>query len=97
MVEKDRDLPDIDDGRLEILSRQEAADDLNVSTRTFDRIQADGKIPFVMIGKRKKFLKRDLNVYVLAQRGILRCLAPFVAVCHVFTDIVCLFVKSYHQ
>ena len=97
MVEKNRGLPDIDDGRLEIRSRQEAADDLNVSTRTFDRILVDGKIPFVMIGKRKKYLKRDIDVYIMAQRTVLRCLVPFFAVCHVVIDIIFLFVKSYHQ
>ena len=36
-----------------LLSRKEAADELDVSTRTFDRIQREARIPFVIIGKRK--------------------------------------------
>ena len=53
-----------------LLSRREAADLLNVSIRTFDRIQIDDKIPFVTIGKRKKYLKRDIEVYIMGQRGV---------------------------
>ena len=53
-----------------LLSRKEAADELDVSTRTFDRIQREARIPFVMIGKRKKYLKRDIDVYIMAQRGV---------------------------
>ena len=53
-----------------LLSRKEAADELHVSTRTFDRIQQEAPIPFVMIGKRKKYLKRDIDVYIMAQRGV---------------------------
>ena len=53
-----------------LLSRREAADHLSVSTRTFDRIQQEARIPFVMIGKRKKYLKRDIDVYIMAQRSI---------------------------
>ena len=53
-----------------LLSRREAADRLSVSIRTFDRIQIDDKIPFVTIGKRKKYLKRDIDVYIMGQRGV---------------------------
>ena len=62
--------PDADATGSALLSRKEAADELRVSNRTFDRIQREARIPFVMIGKRKKYLKRDIDVYIMEQRGI---------------------------
>ncbi len=62
--------PDADATGSALLSRREAADLLNVSTRTFDRIQVDERIPYVKIGKRKKYLKRDIDVYIMEQRRI---------------------------
>ena len=62
--------PDSDATGPALLSRKEAADELDVSTRTFDRIQQDARLPFVKIGKRKKYLKRDIDAYIMAQRRI---------------------------
>ena len=53
-----------------LLSRKQASDELGVSTRTFDHIQREARIPFVMIGKRKKYLKRDIDVYIMGQRRV---------------------------
>ena len=54
MAEKDRDLPAVADGPFEILSRQEAAEELDVSTRTFDRIQQVARIPFVIVPREQE-------------------------------------------
>ncbi len=51
-----------------ILSRRQAAAWLGVSVRTFDRMQKDAAIPYVTVGKRKKFLLRDLETYLQSQR-----------------------------
>ncbi len=71
MAAETRHQPTVSDGaRSAVLSRRQAADYLGVSTRTFDHIQREARIPFVMIGKRKKYLKRDIDVYIMAQRGV---------------------------
>ena len=53
-----------------ILSRRQGADYLGVSLRTFDRLRAEAALPFVVIGKRRKFLKRDLDTYVAKRRSV---------------------------
>ena len=53
-----------------IYSRGQAADYLGVSLRTFDRLRAEAALPFVVIGRRRKFLKRDLDTYVAERRSI---------------------------
>ena len=53
-----------------LLSRRQAAAWLGVSDRTFDRIQKEAAIPFVMVGKRKKYLLRDLETYLQSQRSV---------------------------
>ena len=51
-------------------SRQQAAAYLDVSPRTFDRMQAEHQIPYVLVGRRKKYLQRDLDAYVYERRGV---------------------------
>ncbi len=53
-----------------ILSRGQAADYLDVSLRTFDRLRAEAALPSVVIGRRRKYLKRDLDVYIAEQRRV---------------------------
>jgi len=51
-----------------IYSRAEAAGYLDVSLRTFDRLRAG--LPYVVIGRRRKYLKRDLDAYIAERRSI---------------------------
>ncbi len=51
-----------------IYSRGQAAEYLDVSTRTFDRLRAT--LPYVMICRRKKYLKRDLDTYIAERRSV---------------------------
>ena len=51
-------------------ARQQAADYLGISIRTFDRLRSESGLPFVKIGRRKKYLQRDLDVLILASRTI---------------------------
>lgn len=51
-------------------SKKEAADYLGVSTRTFDRIQKDRVIPFVLVGSRRRYLLSDLDSYIKSRRSI---------------------------
>ena len=53
-----------------IRSRRQAAAFFGVSERTFDRLQKDAAIPFVIVGKRKKYLLRDLEIYLMSQRSV---------------------------
>ncbi len=53
-----------------ILSRRQAAAWLGVSVRTFDRMQKDAAIPFVMVGKRRKYLLRDLETFLMSRRSV---------------------------
>ncbi len=57
-------------GRSAVLSREQAADYLGISSRTFDRLRSESDLPFVTIGRRKKYLQRDLDVLILASRTI---------------------------
>lgn len=54
----------------EILSRREAAAYLGVSDRTFDRIKKEKAIPWVLIGRRRKYLLRDIEAYLMSQRSV---------------------------
>lgn len=54
----------------EILSRRQAAAYLGVSVRTLDRIQKEKVIPWVRVGRRRKYLLRDLEAYLMSQRGV---------------------------
>ncbi len=51
-------------------SRQEAAQYLGVSCRTFDRIQKAKAIAYVMVGLRRRYLQSDLDQYLQANRSI---------------------------
>ncbi len=53
-----------------ILSRRQAADYLDVSLRTFDRLRAEAPLPCVVIGRRRKYLKRDLDTYIAERRSV---------------------------
>ncbi len=53
-----------------IYSRGQAADYLGVSLRTFDRLRAAAALPYVVIGRRRKFLKGDLDTYVVERRSV---------------------------
>ena len=53
-----------------ILSRKEAASYLGISVRTFDRMQIEAAIPFVIVGRRRKYLRRDLEAYLLSRRSV---------------------------
>jgi len=54
----------------EILTRRNAAEYLGVSVRTFDRMQQDAVIPYVTVGRRKKYLLRDLETFLQSQRSV---------------------------
>lgn len=54
-----------------LLSRAEAAEYLNISTRTLDRLLADAQIAYVKLGSRGgriTFLQKDLDAYIDRQR-----------------------------
>ena len=53
-----------------IYSRGQAADYLDVSLRTFDRLRAEAPLPCVVIGRRRKYLKRDLDAYIAERRSV---------------------------
>ena len=53
-----------------IKSRREAAAYLGISVRTFDRMQIEAAIPFVIVGRRRKYLRRDLEAYLLSRRSV---------------------------
>ena len=59
-----------DPHQAEILSRRQASAYLGVSDRTFDRIQKETSIPFVMVGKRRKYMLRDLETYLMSHRSV---------------------------
>ena len=59
-----------DPGQVTILSRRQAAAFFGVSLRTFDRMQKEAAIPFVVVGRRRKYLQRDLEAYLLSQRSV---------------------------
>ena len=51
-------------------SRREAAAYLGVSTRTFDRIQNARAIAYVLVGRRRRYMRSDLDSYLKANRSI---------------------------
>ena len=51
-------------------SRSEAAAFLSISPRTFDRIQEARAIPYVVIGRRRRYLLSDLDNFLKANRHI---------------------------
>ncbi len=53
-----------------IYSRGQAAEYLDVSPRTFDRLRAEAALPYVVIGRRRKYLKRDLDAYIAERRSV---------------------------
>lgn len=59
-----------DSPHIVIKSRREAAAYLGVSDRTFDRIQKVKAIAWVRVGRRRKYLLRDLDAYLLSQRSV---------------------------
>ena len=71
MAAETRRQPAVSDGaRSAVLSREQAADYLGISTRTFDRLRSESDLPFVTIGRRKKYLQRDLDALILGSRTI---------------------------
>ena len=54
-----------DDGsRSQLLSRTQAAEYLGVSTRTFDRLRQERPVPYVRLGRRKKYQRTDLEALI---------------------------------
>ena len=53
-----------------LVSRRDAAAFLGISARTFDRLQKDNAIPYVLIRKRRRYLVSDLDSYVRSNRSI---------------------------
>ena len=53
-----------------IKSRREAAAYLGISVRTFDRMRKEAAIPFVVVGRRRKYLQRDLEAYLMSSRSV---------------------------
>ncbi len=53
-----------------LLTPKKAARFLDISNRTLDRIQKDHAIPFVIVGKRRRYLLRDLEIYLMSQRSV---------------------------
>ena len=53
-----------------ILSRKEAASYLGISVRTLDRVQEGRVIPFVLVGKRRRYLLSDLDSYITSRLSI---------------------------
>jgi excisionase family DNA binding protein len=51
-------------------SRRETAAYLGVSPRTLDRIQQTNAIPYVIVGKRRRYLVADLQNYLNSNRSI---------------------------
>ena len=49
---------------LELLTRQEAAAELRISTVTIDRIRKSGDLPYRQIGGQIRFLPQDLQLYL---------------------------------
>jgi excisionase family DNA binding protein len=64
------DMTDANQFDAKTCSRQEAAIYLGISTRTFDRIQIDRAIAYVMVGKRRRYMRSDLDTYLKANRSI---------------------------
>lgn len=54
--------------RSQLLSRKQAAKYLGISTRTFDRLQKERLVPYVRIGRRKKYLVSDLDALIAGSR-----------------------------
>ena len=53
-----------------LLSRAEAAHYLNMSLRSFDRLRLQLPIPFVRLGRRKKYLLPDLEAVIAENRTV---------------------------
>ena len=51
-----------------LMSRESAAEWLGVSTRTLDRLRANGALAYVKLGGRIAYLEEDLLAYVRRQR-----------------------------
>ena len=59
-----------DSPHIVIKSRRDAAAYLGISVRTFDRIQKEKVIPWVLVGRRRKYLVRDLEAYLMEHRSV---------------------------
>lgn len=51
----------------ELLTLQEVADRLRVSTRTVQRLMASGQLRFVKIGSRTLFTAKEVEAYLAAR------------------------------
>lgn len=52
----------------QMLSREDAARFLLISTRNLDYLREAGKVPFVQIGRRVGFLRQDLEQFIETRR-----------------------------
>jgi hypothetical protein len=53
-----------------LLSRTEAAAHINVSVRSFDRLRQEISIPYVLLGKRRRYLPADLDDLIYDHRVV---------------------------
>ena len=53
-----------------LLSRTEAADYLNMSVRSFDRLRLEITVPFVRLGRRRRYLVWDLEALIRNSRVV---------------------------
>ena len=52
-----------------LLSREQAAKRLGISTRNLDYIREDGRLPFIQIGRRVVFSPLDLDRFIETLRS----------------------------
>ena len=53
-----------------LLSRTEAADYLDMSVRSFDRLRQEISIPYVRLGRRRRYLPTDLDALIYDHRVV---------------------------
>jgi excisionase family DNA binding protein len=63
-------MTDIKDLPAATYSRREAAAFFGISVRTLDRIQQTNTIPYVRVGRRRRYLLSDLQNYLKSNRSI---------------------------
>jgi excisionase family DNA binding protein len=56
----------------DLLSREQAAKRLNISTRNLDYLREAGRLPFIRIGRRVVFSPMDLEQFTEAQKVPIR-------------------------
>ncbi len=53
-----------------LLKRAEAADFLDMSLRSFDRLRHEVFVPYVLLGRRKRYSPADLDQVILDHRVV---------------------------